>query len=364
MRLNRRHNGAHHAVLTQAAAGELESQTLYFEQDDNDQAVDGMTRDDLERHQVWIYVVAIVCGLAAGSIVGGLAPLFEALLWPLLATLLYATFVQVPLLHLREAFRDKRYLLAALLGNFVLIPLLVWLALPLLPDDPALHLGVMLVLLVPCTDWFITFTQLGRGSTARAIAITPVNLLLQLLLLPVYIWLFMPTSELDAGRLTMSMLPAALTLIVLPLLLAGLTEAWIAPLKERAMWREKLAWWPVPLLAAVVFLIAGAQVGTVISAGPALLSVLPVFITFLLLAALMARGLTCWLQLPMETGRTLAFTMGTRNSFVVLPLALALPAGWETTVVVIVFQSLIELFGMTFYLWWIPQRLFKTTITD
>ena len=47
--------------------------------------------------------------------------------------------------------------------------------------------------------------------------------------------------------------------------------------------------------------------------------------------------------------------MGTRNSFVVLPLALSLPAGWELAALVIVLQSLVELFGMLFYLWWLPR---------
>lgn len=320
-----------------------------------------MTREHLEHYQVWAYVVAIICGLGLGSLVTELAPLFEALLWPVLAILLYATFVQVPLLQVSTAFRDRRFLSSVVLGNFVLIPLLVWLVLPLLPDDPALHLGVLLVLLVPCTDWFITFTQLGRGDSARAIAITPVNLLLQLLLLPAYLWLMLPTAELDAARIIKAMLPAALGLIALPLMLAGITERWIGARQTRAVLRAKLAWCPVPLLALVVFMIAAAQVGTVTAAGPALLSVLPVFIAFLLCAALLARGLTYWLRLPMEAGRTLAFTMGTRNSFVVLPLALALPAGWETTVVVIVLQSLVELFGMALYLWWVPSRLFTST---
>lgn len=54
----------------------------------------------------------------------------------------------------------------------------------------------------------------------------------------------------------------------------------------------------------------------------------------------------------------LAFRFGTRNSFVILPLALALPNGYELTVVVIVFQSLIELFGMMWFVWWVPKRLF------
>lgn len=318
-----------------------------------------MDRLSLERRQVWIYLVAIAAGLAAGSLRPSAAPGFEALLWPVLATLLYATFVQVPLLHVRDAFRDRRFVLASLLGNFVLIPLLVWLTLRWLPADPALHLGVLLVLLVPCTDWFITFTQLGRGNAARAIAVTPLNLVLQLLLLPVYLWLMMPAADFSAALRTGQMLPAAVALIGVPLAAAALTERWIEADAQRAIWRERLGWWPVPLLAVVVFLIAGAQVGTVRDAGPVLLAVLPVFVGFLVVAAALARGLTRWLRLPLDTGRTLAFSLGTRNSFVVLPFALALPPGWETTVVVIVFQSLVELFGMVFYLWWLPHHLFR-----
>ena len=318
-----------------------------------------MDRLTLERHQVWIYLTAIAGGLVLGNAQPSLAPRFEALLWPVLAALLYTTFVQVPLLHTRDAFRDRRFVFAILVGNFVLIPLVVWLALKWLPDDPALHLGVLLVLLVPCTDWFITFTQLGQGNTARAIAVTPLNLVVQLLLLPIYLWLMLPTADFGAALRMEEMLPAALALIGVPLAAAALTERWVEARPERAVWRERLGWWPVPLLAVVVFLIAGAQVGTVRDAGPMLLEVLPVFVGFLLVAAVLARLLTRALRLPMDAGRTLAFSLGTRNSFVVLPFALALPAGWETTVVVIVFQSLVELFGMVFYLWWLPDRLFK-----
>jgi ACR3 family arsenite efflux pump ArsB len=318
-----------------------------------------MNRLTLERRQVLIYLATIAGGLVLGSARPDIGPRFETLLWPVLAALLYTTFVQVPLLHVRDAFRDGRFVLAILFGNFIFIPLLVWLALQALPDDPALHLGVLLVLLVPCTDWFITFTQLGRGSPARAIAVTPLNLLLQLLLLPFYLWLMLPAADFSAAINTEDMLPAALVLIGLPLIAAALTERWVEAKTERAVWRERLGWWPVPLLALVVFLIAGAQVGTVLDAGSVLLTVLPVFAGFLLVAALLARGLARWLRLPIEAGRTLAFSLGTRNSFVVLPFALALPAGWETTVVVIVFQSLVELFGMVFYLWWLPRHLFK-----
>ena len=43
--------------------------------------------------------------------------------------------------------------------------------------------------MIQCTDWFITFSQLGKGDVPRAIAITPLNLVLQLILLPLYLWL-------------------------------------------------------------------------------------------------------------------------------------------------------------------------------
>ncbi len=318
-----------------------------------------MDRLTLERRQVWIYLAAIAGGLVLGSAQPSLAPRFETLLWPFLAVLLYTTFVQVSLLNVRDAFRDRCFVLAAMIGNFVLIPLVVWLALKWLPDDPALHLGVLLVLLVPCTDWFITFTQLGQGNTARAIAVTPLNLVVQLLLLPVYLWLMLPAADFGVALRTEELLPAALGLIGVPLMAATLTERWVEARPERVVWRERLGWWPVPLLAMVVLLVAGAQVSAVRDAGPMLLKVLPVFVGFLLVAALLARLLTRALRLPMDIGRTLAFSLGTRNSFVVLPFALALPAGWETTVVVIVFQSLVELFGMVFYLWWLPCRLFN-----
>lgn len=67
-----------------------------------------------------------------------------------------------------------------------------------------------------------------------------------------------------------------------------------------------------------------------------------------------ACGLSPILRLRFDAGRALAFSLGTRNSFIVLPFALALPAGWEGTAVVIVRQYLVELFGLVLCLWLLP----------
>jgi ACR3 family arsenite efflux pump ArsB len=219
------------------------------------------------------------------------------------------------------------------------------------------RLGVLLVLLVPCTDWFITFSQLGAGNVPRAIAVTPLNLLLELLLLPVYLWLMLDTKL--AAPLSFTEIWPALLVVIVPMIAAAVSERWFEAQPTREKLRERLAWWPVPLLALVVFLIAGVQISAVRNALSLFPVVVPLFVAFLVLAALIAKGLARLMALPTDQGRTLAFSLGTRNSFVVLPFAFSLPDGWEVAAVVIVLQSLVELFGMVFYLWWIPRKLFR-----
>jgi len=316
-----------------------------------------MTRLTLERHQVWLYMVAITLGLSIGTSWSSSRPFLEALLWPALALLLFATFLQVPLLHVRAALRDRRFAGSVLIGNFVLVPLLVWGLVAVFPLSPAMRLGVLLVLLVPCTDWFITFCHLGKGDVPSAIAVTPLNLVLQLVLLPAYLW-FMEDAGALAAWQPATLLPALLVVLV-PLGAAAVAERFIETHPRAAPMRETLAWWPVPLLALVVCLIAGAQVGAVRSALGELAAVLPLFATYLVLAALLAKAMALFMQLPPAQGRSLAFSMGTRNSFLVLPLALALPGGWEMVAVVVVAQSLVELLGMALYVAVVPRWLFR-----
>jgi ACR3 family arsenite efflux pump ArsB len=315
-----------------------------------------MTRETAERHQAWIYLAAIVMGLLTGLAAPGLASAMEPLLWPALAALLYVTFTQVPLSQLPEAFRDGRFMAAVLLSNFILVPLLVRVLLLAVPDQPAVRLGVLLVLLVPCTDWFITFTHMARGDTRRAIAVTPVNLLLQIALLPLYLWLIMGesfTGILPAGRIV----TVFAVLILTPLAAAFVTGVLSERKGARKAAAERLAWLPVPLLALTVFLIAGSQVEAVTRSLPVLGHVLLAFLLFLAAAAVTGIAMARLFSLPVPQARTLVFSVATRNSFVVLPFALALPPAWDRAVIVIVFQPLVELFGMAVFLWLVPRKL-------
>jgi len=318
-----------------------------------------LKRETLEKYQVFIYLAGILLGLLVGVKFPEQSQILEWALWPLLGMLLYTTFTQVPLAHLREAFSDSRFMLAAVIGNFVVLPLIAWGLMSIGPNLPAVKLGILLVLLVPCTDWFITFTHLGGGDTKRAIAFSPVSLLLQLILLPVYIWFFLG-SEITTSVMQRELILAFFGLIVLPLVAAFVTEKWAEKREGREATLNAFGWLPVPLLALVVFSIAAAQVNVVIESLGVLPSLFAVFFAFLLIAGFLSIVLSKIFSLPTDQGRVLAFSLGSRNSFVVLPLAISLPSSFELTVVVIVFQSLVELFGMAAYIWWVPKKLYPS----
>jgi hypothetical protein len=65
-------------------------------------------------------------------------------------------------------------------------------------------------------------------------------------------------------------------MIGIPLPLAPVWSHLIEANAGRAVWRKRLAWWPVPVLALVVLFSARAQVSMLRTAGPVLLKVPPV----------------------------------------------------------------------------------------
>lgn len=319
-----------------------------------------MSREQLERHQVWIYLTAIGLGLVLG-VVWRSAEMLEALLWPLLGLLLFVTFAQVPLMYVSSAFRDIRFVSSVLIGNFIAIPVVVATLVWLLPAEPVLRLGVVMVLLMPCTDWYITFTHLSGGDTARAIAVTPINLLVQIALLPAYLWAFMGDSFheiLTAGPVV----TVFVTLILLPLLAAWVLERWVAHSRRRIRVIENLGWMPVPLLALVVFLISASQSQTVFGSLPLLIAATPIFIAFLIVSIGLGLLISRAAGFDVGQARALILSFATRNSFVILPLALALPPNWQGATVVIVHQSLVELLGILALLWLLPRVTRKVQV--
>jgi arsenite transporter len=313
-----------------------------------------MTRETLEHHQVPLYFVAVLLAAAFGLLVPSSANSLGMLFTPAIAVLMYAMFLQIPFLDLRQGLGNKRFLSALLLANFILVPLLVWALTRGLVERPALLVGALLVLLTPCIDYVVVFTHIGKGDSRLMLAVTPVLLLLQLVLLPVYLGLMLGAQSgvvVEAGPFV----GAFLMLIVVPMVLAVITTSLARRSTFINAWNNAWAWLPVPAMALVLFVVIASQITSVVRDIGLLVPVIPVYVGFLVLAPLMGMLAAHLFALPAATARAVTFSASTRNSLVVLPLALALPEdvrGVAATVVIL--QTLIELVGELIYIRLVP----------
>lgn len=298
-----------------------------------------------DRHQIGVYLLALAAGAALGLLAPSSALPLEHAIEPVLAALLFATFLQVPFTALTRAFRDARFLMVVLVVNFVTAPLVVWALTLLVPDKQAVLLGVLLVLLTPCIDYVIVFSGLAGGSSHRLLAAAPLLMLAQLLLLPLYL-LLLVGPEVAAVVDPEPFLRAFIVLIAIPLLLALGTEVLAHRHRTGAVITEVMTALMVPLLAATLLVVVASQIPEVGGALGTVARVVPVFAVFAVVMVGVGVVATRVGGLDPASGRAVVFSGVTRNSLVVLPLALALPAGFEITPVVVVTQTLVELVAM------------------
>lgn len=314
-----------------------------------------MNREKLENNQVLLYVVVLAAAFGFGLMAPDLADKMGGSISIIIAILMYSMFSQIPFVSLKDTFGNRRYLTAVLLTNYLAVPVVVWILSRFLPDHTPLLLGFYLVLLTPCIDYVIVFTALGRGNEKLVLMSTPILFITQMLLLPVYLWLFMGDSATGIVQ-TGPFREAFVGLIVIPL---GIAIA-VQLLARKSAAGERLidlsAWLPVPFMALTLFVVVASQIGKVSTFADQIVKIIPLYIAFMVIMPVISRFVAKRMGLDTGAGRALVFSGSTRNSLVVLPLALALPGEASTlAAAVIVTQTIVELAGELVYIRWVPK---------
>lgn len=310
----------------------------------------------LERWQIPLYLGAIVLAAIVGLTVPAIGLPLSHAINPVLGLLLYATFLGLPFSAVGAALKDVRFLATALVLNFVIVPAVVFGLSRFVAADAAVLLGVLLVLLTPCIDYVIVFSGLAGGASARLLAASPLLMLGQILLLPVYLLLLVGSETVGLIELA-PFLEAFLFLIVIPLGAAGLTQWWARHRKAGRVLKDTTLGLMVPLMMITLAVVVASQIAGIGSQITTLLLVVPIYIAFLIvmvpLGILAARAA----RLDAPASRAVVFSGATRNSLVVLPLALALPEPLAIAALVVVTQTLVELVGMVVYVKLLPRLI-------
>lgn len=311
-----------------------------------------------ERHQIAFYLLAIVAAASFGWLVPAAAEPLEGAIYPVLGLLLFATFLGIPFASIGKAVRDLRFMATILVLNFVLVPAVVFGLSRFIANDQALLIGVMMVLLTPCVDYVIVFSGLAGGSSARLLAAAPLLMLIQMLLLPLYLLVFVGpglVSAIEPGPF----IEALVLLIITPLVLAALTQQWAERAAAGRTVMTVMEALMVPLMMLTLAVVIGSQIVGVGNRIGSLLSVIPIYAAFLVV--MVPLGMAAARVGGLDAGSTKAviFSGATRNSLVVLPLALALPEPLALVSLVVATQTLVELIGMVAYVKLIP-RIIRT----
>jgi arsenite transporter len=275
----------------------------------------------LEKLQSLIILAAVFLGLALGG-VGSIAQHSGQFILPFLFLMLTGVFLHMPLERLTNIFQYRRVSFASLAINFLWTPMLAWLLGWLfLRDQPALWIGLIMLLITPCTDWYLVFTGIARGDVAFSTALLPVNLFLQLILLPVYLLVLAgAVVPVDLRLISESIL----LVFVLPLLLAFLMRKILVRTKGKT-WLEgrflpKIQPLQIIFLGLAIMAMFASE-GRVILQNPRVFSylVLPLLI-FFTVNLLLSLWVTSFLKAGYESCASLTCTTLARNS----PLALAI----------------------------------------
>lgn len=318
-----------------------------------------LTRESLEKNQIGVYAVALIVGGIVGFVSPQIGRFLEPMVSFVIAVLLFSMFCQIPFLKLKEALSNGRFIVALLLVNFIINPLLVFILIQIFPQPSPVLIGVCLVLLTPCIDYVIPFTQLGKGNEKLMLASTPVLFVVQMIMLPFYLWLFIGAEASQIVRIG-PFIEAFIYLIIVPLLFSLAVQ--YSAKKNARVYKalDFTAWLPVPLMAFVLFLVIGSQMDRVVKDFDVIIAVIPIYVLFHIVSPVVSRIISSVFRIGPSDGRALIFSAGTRNSLVVLPLALTLPGEMATIAAsVVVTQTIIELIAELAYIYLVPNLIYR-----
>lgn len=170
--------------------------------------------ENVNKFQSFIILFMVFIGIILGQI-DLIQAYSEYLIMPSLMAMLFLVFIQIPIKDITKSFKNMKFTLTSICINFIWTPILVFiLGRVFLGNNSDLLIGFVMLMVTPCTDWYLIFTGIAKGNVALGASILPLNLILQLILLPVYVFLIGQSSvQMDV----LNLLKGVIVSLIIPL---------------------------------------------------------------------------------------------------------------------------------------------------
>ncbi|MDZ7805646.1 MAG: hypothetical protein U5K71_00850 [Gracilimonas sp.] len=300
--------------------------------------------NSINKYQSFIIAFAVIAGLVAGQL-NIVASVAEYVIVPFLMLMLYGLFLNIPIKDLLKSFSNVKFFSANLAINFVWTPLFAWgLGSLFLQDYLSLWIGFVMLMVTPCTDWYLIFTGIAKGNTTLSASVLPLNLILQVILLPVFLLLFFGQS----GSVNPTFLFESIGLVLfVPFVAAQATKYLLDMFGQSALLEIKLL--PFFELSQVIFLglaimaMFASQGDYLLQNVETVLILLIPLLIFFVVNFLVSRFASYLLQFDYEDSASLNLTTLARNSPIALAIALTAFPDSPLVALALIIGPLIEL---------------------
>ncbi len=241
-----------------------------------------------------------------------------------LLTLVSLLIFCVRFVALFQVFRSLRFFTIALVANFLVVPLIGYgIASLFLSAYPLFMIGLVIYFMSPCTDWFLSFTRLSEGNVALGTALIPINMIIQLLLYPLFLqWFTQNTVQVEAGTISSTLLQWFL----LPFLLAVTGHHMLRLILKPDSFEcvlenaDQATPWVTALLVLQIF---AGNISVILDYLSVFTWVLVAVFTFFLLTFLLGETLSRLFQLRYPEHALLTMTIAARNAPLMLAVTMA-----------------------------------------
>lgn len=293
----------------------------------------------IEKLEPAILIFAIIIGLIFSNVdlisnnSGNLINLF-------LCIMLYGLFLEVPLKDLKKSFKNIKFTSTSLIINFIWTPLFgYFLGNLFLNGNIDIFIGFFMLILTPCTDWYLVFTKMAKGDLNLSLSLLPINLILQIILLPIYLIIFFSSNN------SMNYLDLAYSLlivIVIPFVLAQITKLLLNDNLNKKV-TDFFSNYQILFLALAVFSIFNSEGELLFDNMNSVLTIFIPLIVFFATNTIIDLLLSEQINFTYEEYASLTMTTLARNSPLALAIAVNSFPGRELIAIALVIGPLIEL---------------------
>lgn len=230
---------------------------------------------------------------------------------PILTLLMFDLGLELRPADFKLIARQPRPVLAGLIGQIILLPLLAWIVASVAGLQPVFFIGVMLIACSPGGSSSNVFSMLAKGDVALSVTLTACSSVITLFTIPLIMafttqWMGTGTDiQLPVGNLLVQNIILMAVPIAIGLILAARKQKLAARIHAVL---KKIAF-PALILLATVFFIQHRQ--TIVREFPSL----GITMTVLILAAMAAGLLIAWLmRLKQRERRTIVIEVGMQNA--------------------------------------------------